>query len=195
MDKIRLHHSTRRSADIVVAITTSTTRPCSSAQLAPAASGAGNAVVLSRPGPPVTRWRGPLALTTTGCRTGCCSVTGHGGALRTALGTDPRVRKVSFKRCRPPRVSTHEDFRRDNELSRRATRRLLAGRRAARGRHRNWQPRGFAAGGTSTRGQVCISGQRGSSPTSRAADSRRVVPKVGAIRNGDPRSADTAMGR
>src|SRR5215467_4867761 len=162
-------------------------------KLAPALA-AGNAVVL-KPArtTPLTALALARCFTDAGLPDGVLSVvTGPGRSLGEALVTDPRVRKVSFTGS----TATGEHITRiagvkklslelgsscpvvvlpDADIDLAAT--------------------AVAAGGYVNAGQVCISVQRVITHPAVAADFLdALVPKVEAIRTGDPGSPDTTMG-
>jgi glyceraldehyde-3-phosphate dehydrogenase (NADP+) len=162
-------------------------------KVAPALA-AGNAVVL-KPArtTPLTALALAACFVDAGLPEGVLSVlTGPGGALGDALVADPRVRKVSFTGSTGvgERIAAHAGVKKlslelgascpviimpdaDIELAASAV----------------------AAGGYANAGQVCISLQRVIiHPTVNGDFLDALVPKVKAIRTGDPASPDTAVG-
>ena len=162
-------------------------------KLAPALA-AGNAVVL-KPArtTPLTALALAACFVDAGLPEGVLSVlTGPGGALGDALVTDPRVRKISFTGS----TATGEHITRiagvkklSLELGASCPVVILpdADIEAAAS--------AVAAGGYVNAGQVCISVQRViTHPGSTRDFLDALVPKVEAIRTGDPSSPDTTMG-
>src|SRR5713101_7519915 len=147
-------------------------------KLAPALA-AGNAVVL-KPArtTPLTALALARCFTDAGLPDGVLSVlTGPGGSLGDALVTDPRVRKGSF-------TGSTATGQRITQLAGIKNLSLALGASCA-----------VAAGGYVNAGQVCISVQRVITHPAIGADFLdALVPKVEAIRTGDPRSEETTMG-
>src|SRR6201986_858004 len=162
-------------------------------KLAPALA-AGNAVVL-KPArtTPLTALALARCFTDAGLPDGVLSVlTGPGASLGDALVTDPRVRKVSFTGSTP----TGEHITRiagvkklSLELGSSCPVVVLPDADI------ELAASAVAAGGYIKAGQVCISVQRVITHPAVAADFLdALVPKVEAIRTGDPGSPDTTMG-
>ena len=162
-------------------------------KLAPALA-AGNAVVL-KPArtTPLTALELAACFVDAGLPSGVLSIlTGPGGALGDALVSDPRVRKISFtgSTATGERITRMAGVKKlslelgascpvivlpDADLEQAAS--------------------AVAAGGYVNAGQVCISVQRViTHPRVNADFLDALVPKVEAIRTGDPSSPDTTMG-
>ena len=166
-------------------------------KLAPALA-AGNAVVL-KPArtTPLTALALARCLTDAGLPDGVLSVVtgpgaGNGYSLGDALVTDPRVRKVSFTGS----TATGEHITRIAGIKKLS---LELGSSCPvvvlPDADIELAASAVAAGGYVNAGQVCISVQRVITHPAVAADFLdALVPKVEAIRTGDPRSADTGMG-
>jgi acyl-CoA reductase-like NAD-dependent aldehyde dehydrogenase len=162
-------------------------------KLAPALA-AGNAVVL-KPArtTPLTALELAACFVDAGLPEGVLSVvTGPGGALGDALVSDPRVRKISFTGS----TATGE------RITRRAGVKKLSLELGAScpvvilpDADLELASSAVAAGGYVNAGQVCISVQRViTHPRVNADFLDALVPKVEAIRTGDPSSPDTTMG-
>jgi glyceraldehyde-3-phosphate dehydrogenase (NADP+) len=166
-------------------------------KLAPALA-AGNAVVL-KPArtTPLTALALARCLTDAGLPDGVLSVltgpgAGNGYSLGDALVTDPRVRKVSFTGS----TATGEHITRIAGIKKLS---LELGSSCPvvvlPDADIELAASAVAAGGYINAGQVCISVQRVITHPAVAADFLdALVPKVEAIRTGDPGSADTTMG-
>src|SRR6476619_6454718 len=162
-------------------------------KIAPALA-AGNAVVLKPArSTPLTALKLAQCFVDAGLAPGALSVlTGPGGKLGDRLVTDPRVRKVTFTGSTA--TGTH--------LAAVAGIKKLSLELGAAcpvivlpGADIELAASAVAAGGYINAGQVCISVQRVITHPAVAADFLdALVPKVEAIRTGDPRSADTGMG-
>src|SRR5918999_1602742 len=162
-------------------------------KIAPALA-AGNAVVL-KPArtTPLTALMLAACFVDAGLPEGVLSVlTGPGGALGDALVSDPRVRKISFTGS----TATGEHITR-----------MAGGKKLSLGLGASCPvivlpdadleqaASAVATGGYVNAGQVCISVQRVITPPRVNADFLdALVPKVEAIRTGDPSSPDTEMG-
>src|SRR5580693_5949570 len=162
-------------------------------KLAPALA-AGNAVVL-KPArtTPLTALALARCFTDAGLPDGVLSVlTGSGGRLGDALVSDPRVRKVSFTGS----TATGEHITQVAGIKKLS---LELGSSCPvvvlPDADIELAAAAVAAGGFVNAGQVCISVQRViTHPAIRGDFLDALVPKVEAIRTGDPRSADTTMG-
>jgi acyl-CoA reductase-like NAD-dependent aldehyde dehydrogenase len=162
-------------------------------KLAPALA-AGNAVVL-KPArtTPLTALELAACLVDAGLPEGVLSVlTGSGGILGDALVSDPRVRKISFTGS----TATGEHITRMAGVKKLS---LELGASCPVIVLPDADPEqaasAVAAGGYVNAGQVCISVQRViTHPRVNADFLDALVPKVEAIRTGDPSSADTTMG-
>jgi acyl-CoA reductase-like NAD-dependent aldehyde dehydrogenase len=162
-------------------------------KLAPALA-AGNAVVL-KPArtTPLTALELAACLVDAGLPEGVLSVlTGSGGTLGDALVSDPRVRKISFTGS----TATGEHITRMAGVKKLS---LELGASCPVIVLPDADPEqaasAVAAGGYVNAGQVCISVQRViTHPRVNADFLDALVPKVEAIRTGDPSSADTTMG-
>jgi len=166
-------------------------------KLAPALA-AGNAVVL-KPArtTPLTALALARCFTDAGLPDGVLSVltgpgAGNGYSLGDTLVTDPRVRKVSFTGS----TATGEHIARIAGIKKLS---LELGSSCPvvvlPDADIELAASAVAAGGYINAGQVCISVQRVITHPAVAADFLdALVPKVEAIRTGDPRSADTTMG-
>ena len=156
-------------------------------KLAPALA-AGNAVVLKPArNTPLT------AFVDVGLPDGVLSVvTGPGGALGDALVTDPRVRKISFtgSTATGERITRVAGVKKLSlELGASCPVVILPDADL------ELASSAVAAGGYINAGQVCISVQRVIAHQAVAGDFLdALVPKVEAIRTGDPASPDTGMG-
>jgi glyceraldehyde-3-phosphate dehydrogenase (NADP+) len=162
-------------------------------KLAPALA-AGNAVVL-KPArtTPLTALALARCFTDAGLPSGVLSVvTGPGGVLGDALVTDPRVRKVSFtgSTATGQHITQVAGIKKLSlELGSSCPVVVLPDADI------ELAASAVAAGGYVNAGQVCISVQRVITHPAIGADFLdALVPKVEAIRTGDPRSADTTMG-
>jgi glyceraldehyde-3-phosphate dehydrogenase (NADP+) len=162
-------------------------------KLAPALA-AGNAVVL-KPArtTPLTALALARCFTDAGLPDGVLSVlTGPGGSLGDALVTDPRVRKVSFtgSTATGQRITQVAGIKKLSlELGSSCPVVVLPDADI------ELAASAIAAGGYINAGQVCISVQRVITHPAIGADFLdALVPKVEAIRTGDPRSAETTMG-
>ena len=162
-------------------------------KLAPALA-AGNAVVL-KPArtTPLTALALARCFTDAGLPDGVLSVvTGPGGVLGDALVTDPRVRKVSFtwSTAIGQRITQIAGIKKLSlELGSSCPVVVLPDADI------ELAASAVAAGGYVNAGQVCISVQRVITHPAVGADFLdALVPKVEAIRTGDPRSPDTTMG-
>jgi glyceraldehyde-3-phosphate dehydrogenase (NADP+) len=162
-------------------------------KLAPALA-AGNAVVL-KPArdTPLTALALAACLVDAGLPDGVLSVvTGPGGALGEALVTDPRVRKVSFtgSTATGERITRVAGVKRLSlELGASCPVVILPDADL------ELASSAVAAGGYVNAGQVCISVQRVIAHQAVVGDFLdALVPKVKAIRTGDPGSPDTGMG-
>jgi glyceraldehyde-3-phosphate dehydrogenase (NADP+) len=162
-------------------------------KLAPALA-AGNAVVLKPAGTtPLTALALARCFTDAGLPDGVLSVlTGPGKSLGDALVTDPRVRKVSFTGS----TATGEHITRIAGIKKLS---LELGSSCPvvvlPDADIELAASAVAAGGYINAGQVCISVQRVITHPAVAADFLdALVPKVEAIRTGDPASSDTTMG-
>jgi glyceraldehyde-3-phosphate dehydrogenase (NADP+) len=162
-------------------------------KLAPAVA-AGNAVVL-KPArtTPLTALAIAACFVDAGLPEGVLSVlTGPGGVLGDALVTDPRVRKISFTGStgtgeRITRVAGVKKL--SLELGASCPVVILPDADLEQASS------AVAAGGYANAGQVCISVQRViTHPAINADFLDALVPKVQAIRTGDPSSLDTTMG-
>jgi glyceraldehyde-3-phosphate dehydrogenase (NADP+) len=162
-------------------------------KLAPALA-AGNAVVL-KPArtTPLTALELAACFVDAGLPEGVLSVlTGPGGALGDALVTDPRVRKISFTGS----TATGEHIARTAGIKKLS---LELGASCPvvvlPDADLELASSAVAAGGYVNAGQVCISVQRViTHPKVNADFLDALVPKVEAIRTGDPSSAETTMG-
>src|ERR1700730_15711250 len=162
-------------------------------KLAPALA-AGNAVVL-KPArtTPLTALALARCFTDAGLPDGVLSVvTGPGGSLGDVLVTDPRVRKVSF-------TGSTATGRRITQVAGIKKLSLEMGSSCPvvvlPDADIELAADAVAAGGYVNAGQVCISVQRVITPPAIRADFLdALVPKVEAIRTGDPRSEETTMG-
>ena len=162
-------------------------------KLAPALA-AGNAVVL-KPArtTPLTALALARCFTDAGLPSGVLSVvTGPGGVLGDALVTDPRVRKVSFTGS----TATGEHITQVAGIKKLS---LELGSSCPvvvlPDADLELAASAVAAGGYVNAGQVCISVQRVITHPAVGADFLdALVPKVEAIRTGDPRSGQTTMG-
>ena len=162
-------------------------------KLAPALA-AGNAVVL-KPArtTPLTALALARCFTDAGLPDGVLSVlTGPGGSLGDALVTDPRVRKISFtgSTATGQRITQVAGIKKLSlELGSSCPVVVLPDADI------ELAAAAVAAGGYVNAGQVCISVQRVITHPAVGADFLdALVPKVEAIRTGDPRSAETTMG-
>jgi acyl-CoA reductase-like NAD-dependent aldehyde dehydrogenase len=162
-------------------------------KLAPALA-AGNAVVL-KPArtTPLTALALAACFTDAGLPAGVLSVlTGPGGSLGDALVSDPRVRKVSFTGSTAigQHITEVAGIKKLSlELGSSCPVIILPDADI------ELAASAVAAGGFINAGQVCISVQRVITHPAIAADFLdALVPKVEAIRTGDPRAADTTMG-
>jgi acyl-CoA reductase-like NAD-dependent aldehyde dehydrogenase len=162
-------------------------------KLAPALA-AGNAVVL-KPArtTPLTALALAACFTDAGLPDGVLSVlTGPGGSLGDALVTDPRVRKVSFTGSTAigQHITEVAGIKKLSlELGSSCPVIILPDADI------ELAASAVAAGGFINAGQVCISVQRVITHPAIGADFLdALVPKVEAIRTGDPRAADTTMG-
>jgi len=162
-------------------------------KLAPALA-AGNAVVL-KPArtTPLTALALARCFTDAGLPDGVLSVvTGPGGSLGDALVTDPRVRKVSFTGS----TATGEHISRVAGIKKLS---LELGSSCPvvvlPDADIDLAASAVAAGGYVNAGQVCISVQRVITHPAISSDFLdALVPRVEAIRTGDPQSSDTTMG-
>jgi acyl-CoA reductase-like NAD-dependent aldehyde dehydrogenase len=162
-------------------------------KLAPALA-AGNAVVL-KPArtTPLTALELAACFVDAGLPDGVLSVlTGPGGTLGDALVSDPRVRKISFTGS----TATGERITRTAGVKRLS---LELGASCPvivlPDADLDQAAAAVAAGGYVNAGQVCISVQRViTHPRVNADFLDALVPKVEAIRTGDPSSPDTTMG-
>ena len=162
-------------------------------KLAPALA-AGNAVVL-KPArtTPLTALELAACFVDAGLPEGVLSVlTGSGGTLGDALVSDPRVRKISFTGS----TATGEHITRMAGVKKLS---LELGASCPVIVLPDADPEqaasAVAAGGYANAGQVCISVQRViTHPRVNADFLDALVPKVEAIRTGDPSSPDTTMG-
>ncbi|QIY75203.1 aldehyde dehydrogenase family protein [Streptomyces sp. RLB1-33] len=162
-------------------------------KLAPALA-AGNAVVLKpATSTPLTALELAECFVDAGLPEGVLSVlVGSGGALGYALVTDPRVRKISFTGS----TATGE------HIARAAGVKKLSLELGAScpvvvlpDADLELAASAVALGGYVNAGQVCVSVQRVITHPDVTADFLdALVPKVGAIRTGDPSSPDTTMG-
>jgi acyl-CoA reductase-like NAD-dependent aldehyde dehydrogenase len=162
-------------------------------KLAPALA-AGNAVVL-KPArtTPLTALALAACFTDAGLPAGVLSVlTGPGGSLGDALVSDPRVRKVSFTGSTAigQHITEVAGIKKLSlELGSSCPVIILPDADI------ELAASAVAAGGFINAGQVCISVQRVITHPAIGADFLdALVPKVEAIRTGDPRAADTTMG-
>jgi acyl-CoA reductase-like NAD-dependent aldehyde dehydrogenase len=162
-------------------------------KLAPALA-AGNAVVLKPArNTPLTALALARCFVDAGLPEGVLSVlTGPGGELGDALVTDPRVRKISFT----------GSTRTGERITRMAGVKKLSLELGAScpvvilpDADLDQAAAAVAAGGYANAGQVCISVQRViTHPAINADFLDALVPKVEAIRTGDPSSPETTMG-
>jgi glyceraldehyde-3-phosphate dehydrogenase (NADP+) len=162
-------------------------------KLAPALA-AGNAVVL-KPArtTPLTALELAACLVDAGLPSGVLSVlTGPGGTLGDALVSDPRVRKISFtgSTATGERITRMAGVKKLSlELGASCPVIVLPDADLEQAAD------AVAAGGYVNAGQVCISVQRViTHPRVNADFLDALVPKVEAIRTGDPSSPDTTMG-
>ena len=162
-------------------------------KLAPALA-AGNAVVL-KPArdTPLTALALAACFVDAGLPSGVLSVvTGPGGALGDALVTDPRVRKISFtgSTATGERITRVAGVKKLSlELGASCPVVILPDADL------ELASSAVAAGGYVNAGQVCISVQRVIADQAVVGDFLdALVPKVKAIRTGDPGSPDTGMG-
>ncbi|HET9292400.1 MAG TPA: aldehyde dehydrogenase family protein, partial [Actinomycetes bacterium] len=162
-------------------------------KLAPALA-AGNAVVLKPArNTPLTALALAACFVDAGLPDGVLSVvTGPGGALGDALVTDPRVRKISFtgSTATGERITRVAGVKKLSlELGASCPVVILPDADL------ELASSAVAAGGYVNAGQVCISVQRVIAHRAVAGDFLdALVPKVEAIRTGDPASPDTGMG-
>jgi acyl-CoA reductase-like NAD-dependent aldehyde dehydrogenase len=162
-------------------------------KLAPALA-AGNAVVLKPArATPLTALELAACFVDAGLPEGVLSVlTGPGGTLGDALVSDPRVRKISFtgSTATGERITRMAGVKRLSlELGASCPVVVLADADLEQAAS------AVATGGYVNAGQVCISVQRViTHPRVNADFLDALVPKVEAIRTGDPSSPDTTMG-
>ena len=162
-------------------------------KLAPALA-AGNAVVLKPArSTPLTALALAACFVDAGLPDGVLSVvTGPGGALGDALVTDPRVRKISFtgSTATGERITRVAGVKKLSlELGASCPVVILPDADL------ELASSAVAAGGYVNAGQVCISVQRVIADQAVVGDFLdALVPKVEAIRTGDPASPDTGMG-
>lgn len=162
-------------------------------KVAPALA-AGNAVVLKpAEATPLTALTIAECFVDAGLPAGVLSVvTGHGSEIGDALVADPRIRKISFTGSASvgDRITRRAGVKKVSlELGASCAVVILPGADI------ELAASAVAAGGYANAGQVCNSVQRVvSDPAVMGTFLDALVPKVQAIRTGDPAASDTAMG-